>query len=88
MRLVRNGCHATIDASSNVTATKYYYFGAQRIATQNAQGVFYLHSDHLGSTSVVVAQNPNLNQSLGFVSRQTYYPFGVVRTSEGASPTD
>ncbi len=55
---------------------------------QVGNNICYLHADHLGSTSVVVPHNPNLAQSFGFVSRQTYYPFGVVRTSEVASPTD
>lgn len=45
--------------------------------------VTYLHSDHLGSTSVASTQDG------AFLSRQTYFAFGVPRTSEGnAFPTD
>ncbi|MBI5653891.1 MAG: DUF2380 domain-containing protein [Chloroflexi bacterium] len=44
--------------------------------------VTYLHGDHLGSTSVASTQ------SGAFHSRQTYYPFGAVRTTEGTLPTD
>jgi hypothetical protein len=50
---------------------------------QNDQGVFYLHVDQLGSTGVVA------DSSGVMVSRQTYYAFGQVRTSEGSDlPTD
>ena len=42
----------------------------------------FLHGDHLGSTSVAS------NVSGALVSRQTYYAFGAVRTSEGTLPTD
>jgi RHS repeat-associated protein len=62
---------------TNGTATKYYYFGAQRVAMRNANGVTYLHGDHLGSTSVTSGAQP---------SSQTYYPYGGVRS--GTLPTD
>jgi RHS repeat-associated protein len=68
---------------TNGIATKYYYFGAQRVAMQTSAGVTYLHGDHLGSTSV--ASNGTTG---ALVSRQTYYAFDGVRTTEGALPTD
>ncbi len=61
------------------TVTKYYYFGAQRVAMRTASGVTYLHGGHLGSTSVTSGANS---------STQTYYPFGTVRTTSGTLPTD
>ncbi len=61
------------------TTTKYYYFGAQRVAMQNAQGVTYLHGDHLGSTSATSGATS---------STQVYYPFGGVRTASGNLQTD
>ncbi|MBI1793650.1 MAG: hypothetical protein HYR70_05615, partial [Chloroflexi bacterium] len=67
---------------TNGVATKYYYFGSQRVAMRDASGVTYLHGDHLGSTSVAS------NASGALVSRQTYYAFGVPRTTEGTLPTD
>jgi len=67
---------------TNGTATKYYYFVAQRVAMRNANGVTYLHGDHLGSTSVASTDTG------AFHSRQTYYAFGVPRTTEGTLPTD
>jgi hypothetical protein len=30
---------------------KYYYLGAQRVAMRTGGSVYYLHADHLGSTS-------------------------------------
>jgi RHS repeat-associated protein len=67
---------------TNNVATKYYYFGAQRVAMKQGSAVTYLHGDHLGSTSVAS------NASGALVSRQTYYAFGAVRTTEGTLPTD
>jgi hypothetical protein len=64
---------------TNGVATKYYYFGKQRVALRNSVGVVYLHSDHLGSTSATSGQN---------ISAQTYYPFGSIRTATGSVPTD
>ncbi|MBI5653894.1 MAG: hypothetical protein HZC40_26115 [Chloroflexi bacterium] len=64
-------------------ATKYYYFGSQRVAMKVGATVTYLHGDHLGSTSV--ASNGTTG---ALVSRQTYYAFGAVRTTEGTLPTD
>ncbi len=37
--------------------------------------------DHLGSTSVTRSDS-------GILARQTYYPFGTVRTTDGTLPTD
>jgi RHS repeat-associated protein len=66
----------------NGVATKYYYFGAQRVAMKQGSTVTYLHGDHLGSTSVAT------NSGGAKISRQTYYAFGAVRTTEGTLPTD
>jgi RHS repeat-associated protein len=66
----------------------YYSAGAQRIAMRvegdpNAgnNGLFYLLSDHLGSTSVSTDANGNVT------ARQWYHPYGSVR-SGGGLPTD
>jgi RHS repeat-associated protein len=64
----------------------YYYAGAQLIAMRVLTGttgntLFYLHSDHLGSTSLVT------NASGGEVARQYYYPYGDVRAGDDL-PTD
>ncbi len=70
------------EVSTPPTTTIKYYFGAQRVAMQNAQGITYLHGDHLGSTSVAS------NASGGEVGRQTYLAFGSMRTASGNLQTD
>jgi RHS repeat-associated protein len=62
--------------------TKYYYAGGQRIAMRKSGVVYYLHGDHLGSTSLTT--NANSTE----VARQLYYPYGEVRWSSGTLPTD
>ena len=59
--------------------TKYYYFGAQRVAMRNTNGVTYLHGDHLGSTSATSGAQ---------TSKQWYHAYGGVRATEGTLPTD
>ncbi|MBI3733566.1 MAG: hypothetical protein HY259_08940 [Chloroflexi bacterium] len=38
---------------SGGTASKYYFAAGRRVALQNGSGVYYLHGDHLGSTSLM-----------------------------------
>ncbi len=60
----------------------YYFADAQRIAMRASAGVEFLLGDHLGSTSLTVdslAGNPR---------ELRYYPWGEVRWSSGAIPTD
>jgi RHS repeat-associated protein len=44
--------------------------------------VYYLHGDHLGSTSLTTDQNQNI------VSEVRYLPYGQERWTNGATPTD
>jgi RHS repeat-associated protein len=68
----------------SATFNKYYYFGAQRVAAKIGADLFYLQGDHLASSSVVMTQ-----AGTSFYSRQTYFPFGAQRTTEGSAlPTD
>lgn len=46
-----------------------------------ASDVYYLHPDHLRSVSVVTKDGE-------VVSRESYYPYGTERVSEGVSPTE
>ncbi len=62
--------------------TSYYFAGAQRIAMRTGTDVKYLLGDHLGSTSVTALA------SGAFDTETRYYPWGGVRWSSGASPTD
>jgi RHS repeat-associated protein len=71
------------EADTRVAAvTKYYYFGGRRVAMRGPDGVYYLHADHLGSTSLTTDDSGEV------VARQLYHPFGTVRWSEGTLPTD
>ena len=66
--------------------TKYYYHGGQRVAMrvgeEGGDAVYYLHTDHLGSTSLTT------DSGGAVVARQLYHPYGEVRWSEGTLPTD
>ncbi|MCL6511722.1 MAG: DUF6443 domain-containing protein [Anaerolineae bacterium] len=61
---------------------KYYYFNGRRVAMRNSSGVFWLHGDHLGSTSLMT------NNSGGAVAEARYTPYGSTRWSTGSWPTD
>jgi RHS repeat-associated protein len=77
------GNQASAEATSGLPrVTKYYYHGGKRVAMRTPEGVFYLHGDHLDSTSLTTDENGEV------VSRQLYHPFGTVRYTEGANPTD
>jgi RHS repeat-associated protein len=74
--------------ASTAAVTKYYLFGGQRVAMRVGTGaqsaVYYLHGDHLGSTSLTT------NTSGALVSQARYTPFGELNWEGGpdASPTD
>jgi RHS repeat-associated protein len=56
--------------------------GGKRIAVRNASGLYYLHGDHLGSSSLTT------NAAGSIVSQLRYLPFGGTRWESGATPTD
>jgi RHS repeat-associated protein len=62
--------------------TKYYFFGAQRVAMNKAGVLYYIAGDHLGTTSVVLDASGNK------VAESHHYPYGVERWSSGTLPTD
>ena len=74
----------TPTATPNVgsVVTKYYYLGGQRVAMRKDGVLYYLLSDHLGSTTVITDQSGNV------VSQQLYKPYGEPRWSTGTLPTD
>ncbi len=47
----------------------------------------YLHSDHLGLTSVTTCGSAACGAAGAVVARQWYYPYGAVRGSVGTLPT-
>ncbi|MGB9873195.1 MAG: hypothetical protein ACPLYD_16255, partial [Anaerolineae bacterium] len=65
--------------------THYYYLGGQRVAMRQgllgqAGMVYWLHTDHLGSTTLLT------NQSQQAVARRWYLPYGEMRYAVGALP--
>jgi RHS repeat-associated protein len=74
--------------ADNCKATTYYHFGSQRVAMReqtdgNPTGaVYWLHSDHLGSASLTT------DAGGGKFAELRYKPWGEVRWSSGAMPTD
>jgi len=60
----------------------YYYAGSQRIAMRDANGVYFLLSDHLGSTSVVIDESGQI------VEKGYYMPWGGTRGDETITSTN
>jgi RHS repeat-associated protein len=64
--------------------TKYYYANGQRVAMWQGDVVYYVHTDHLGSTSVLSDES---GQQAG--ERVAYLPYGGVRLGDASTlPTD
>jgi RHS repeat-associated protein/uncharacterized repeat protein (TIGR01451 family) len=61
---------------------KYYYHGGQRVAMRSWDEVYYLHGDHLGSTTLTT------DGSGAVVARQLYHPYGTLRYEYGEGMTD
>jgi len=61
----------------NATCSRFIFAGSQRIATvPNSGGVYYYHTDHLGSSSVITDAAGTKVQAV------TYYPYGATRTNQ------
>lgn len=71
--------------TSACTTKRYYTLDGITVAVRDSAGsgsLNYLLGDQLGSTTVAV------NASTGAVATQRYLPFGGIRSSSGAQPTD
>lgn len=62
--------------------TKYYLLDGRRVAMRQGDVVYYLHGDHLGSTTLTT------DQTGAVVAEQRYLPYGELRWTGGALPTD
>ena len=67
--------------------TTYYYAGSQRVAMRvqddvGTDEVYYLFSDHLGSTSITTDSSGNLYAEMRYTAR------GTIRYSSGETLTD
>jgi len=64
-------CHLLLMAGiASAESTSYIYANGQRLAKVNESGVFYIHSDNLGSTSAMSDKDGNV------VEEQVNLPFG------------
>lgn len=60
---------------TGTSVTKYYYSGGQRVAIRKNDPLYYMFSDHLGSTSLTTDANG------AKVSEMRYKSWGEVRYS-------
>ncbi|MDL1943778.1 hypothetical protein FBQ99_15705 [Chloroflexi bacterium CFX2] len=76
------GAHyEVVETNTGTQVNKYYFSGAQRIAMRKDITLYYLLSDHLGSTSIVTDASGNV------VSQTKYKAWGEVRYSSGSEVT-
>jgi RHS repeat-associated protein len=77
------GHYEALTIGTATTVTKYYFAGAARIAMRQESDLYYLLSDHLGSTSLVTDAGGNK------IAETRYEPFGEVRytTENSTLPT-
>jgi RHS repeat-associated protein len=68
--------------TTTVMARKYYYAAGQRVAMRSNGVLYYLHADHLGSTSLTTDSSGDV------VAEQRYLPYGETRWVTGTLPTD
>ncbi|MCL4835903.1 MAG: hypothetical protein KJZ86_25920, partial [Caldilineaceae bacterium] len=69
-------------SGSTTTAIKHYSFNGQIIAVRKGGVLSYVHSDHLGSSSVETSTGGSQTAS------RTYYVYGSTRASSGTLQTD
>ena len=77
------GAHYEVETTSAEVA-KYYHFNGQRIAMEQADALYYLFIDHLGSASVSYRADD------GSIIGQRYHPWGEVKGYNNSNqlPTD
>jgi RHS repeat-associated protein len=76
------GHYEVVVTDTGTQVNKYYFAGTQRIAMRKDTTLYYLLSDHLGSTSIVT-------DAAGTVVSQTRYKaWGEVRHQSGVTPTE
>jgi RHS repeat-associated protein len=70
------------DSAVSLGVTKYYYHGDLRVAMRQDNVVYFIHSDHLGSTSLTTDITGTL------VAETRYLPYGEERWISGTLVTD
>ncbi|MBM3282689.1 RHS repeat-associated core domain-containing protein, partial [Candidatus Gottesmanbacteria bacterium] len=71
---------SVIYGKTTTETTKYYFVGGERLALRrdggNYPGLYFIHTDHLGSFSRITPEGDKPFPFLG----QDYYPYGSIRT--------
>jgi RHS repeat-associated protein len=68
--------------NTTCTLKRYYYAAGQRVALRKGDGtLYYLLTDHLGSTAITATSGGSFSAEL------RYYPWGGTRYSSGTTPT-
>jgi RHS repeat-associated protein len=62
---------------------KYYYAGGARVAMREGSTLYYILTDHLGSTAITVNSDGTAE-----VGELRYYAYGKTRYTSGTTPTD
>lgn len=65
--------------AGSATFNKYYFFGANRLATRINGTLFYMQGDYLGSSSLLMTTAGALQ------TRQAYFPYGDKRLADGSA---
>ncbi|NIM03414.1 hypothetical protein GTN66_04595 [bacterium] len=60
----------------NGEVTKHYMAGGKAVAVRKGEELYFMHTDHLGSTTFVT--DPAGEKS----ASQKYYPYGLTRETE------
>ncbi len=73
---------SVVARTSIVHVRKYYTHGGTRVALRAAGVVYYLHTDHLGSVSLIT------DHASRITAEQRFLPYGGLRWGAGTFPTD
>lgn len=76
-------CPSCLKFKYIVLVALFIYFCFPRLLpVQASESLYFLHTDHLGSTAIISDQTGQI------VSQQNYYPYGTARTVQGSQITE
>jgi len=71
-----------VQAGSTTTMKKYYYAGGTRVAERKGTTLYWLLSDHLGSTSITATSSGSKTAELRYKAwGETRYTYGTTQTT-------
>ncbi len=73
------------ECTTSASCSRYVFSGEQRLSLiDSANAIFYYHSDHLGSSTVVTKGSGTATELGSKVQELTYEPYGKMRTKVGS----